>query len=467
MKTTVYLREKQESRLIEITSHSKPRVKKEMLNKWQEMLETLAKVMRFPVALIMRVEAEQISVQLTSEMENNPYRVGESERLGIGLYCETVMGENRTLLIENALKKGLWRNNSAVEFDIVSYLGMPISWPDGEIYGTICAVDQVEKEYSSVMRTVMIFMRDSIEKDLSLIIECDRVAHQNEFLSDLVNTMSTAMVLMDQDLRIVLMNQHAERIIGIEQKEVVGKKASELIDHPQIMELEEHFVQSGVSDYPIDFPQKLGNSHYYLIDYHSIYSSRNKLTHVAVNIRDISRIKSIEDELSYKNEVLNQLAVRDRLTNLYNHVTIHELLYKNLEEAIRYKSNLAIAMIDIDNFKEINTSYGHRIGDHLLADVARILRESVRGADIVGRYGGEEFMVIMPQTDVDAAYQVMERVRVYCEEREFDKINLTISAGLVMLENESSMEKLINCVEQALYRAKSIGKNVVVVKHNC
>lgn len=467
MRATVYLREEKMAKMVRVTDRNKPEVEEPLIDKWQGILDNIALIMKIPAALVMRLHEEKIEVFLSSRYEGNPYHTGDTEALGIGLYCETVIGRQSELMVKDARHHEEWKTNPDMALGMVSYYGLPIHWPDMEVFGTICVLDTQERFFSKKFRMMFRTMKESIEKDLRLLVEKEQLQEQALFLRHLIDTIPAGIVVLDEDLRVRLLNERARSLMGLALEELDGKRISEVIEHPEIKNLEDHFVESGVSDYPIQFGAEGEKPRHYLVDYQSLYTQKNELSHVAVNIRNVSHMKTIEDELNRKNEVLSQLAVRDRLTSLYNHVTIHELLLKHLEESIRYHSDLAIAMIDIDNFKEINDSYGHRLADTILSEVAGILKENVRGADIVGRYGGNRFMVIMPQTDLDSGYQVIERIRLKCESRDFNKIDLTVSAGLSKLEHESSMDRLVNCVEQALYRAKSIGKNVVVVTDRC
>ncbi|MGB9365941.1 MAG: GAF domain-containing protein [Xanthobacteraceae bacterium] len=122
----------------------------EIMRKWQGIVDLLADIVRVPSALIMRVEPPNIKVLVASESKGNPYEPDEEASLNTGLYCETVMNTRRPLLVPDALQDEDWRSNPDIKLGMISYLGVPISWPDGEIFGTICVLDRESNGYSDL-----------------------------------------------------------------------------------------------------------------------------------------------------------------------------------------------------------------------------------------------------------------------------------------------------------------------------
>jgi diguanylate cyclase (GGDEF)-like protein len=162
------------------------------------------------------------------------------------------------------------------------------------------------------------------------------------------------------------------------------------------------------------------------------------------------------------------MATTDGLTGLLNHRRSQEVLQEELWRATRYGRPLALLMVDVDAFKQFNDAYGHPQGDTLLTSIARLLRSSVRNVDHVGRYGGEEFVVILPETTRDEAGVLAERIRANVEAEWFDAgndrtVRKTISIGLAGYpEDGESPEELLQNADDALYRAKRTGKNRVL-----
>jgi len=180
------------------------------------------------------------------------------------------------------------------------------------------------------------------------------------------------------------------------------------------------------------------------------------------------KIKMLQDELREKNKCLEELSNTDGLTKVANRRYLMELTELEFMRAQRYQTWLAFVMCDLDHFKALNDRHGHQVGDHALITVATILREGLRKPDIVGRYGGEEFALILPETNTEGAIFVAERYRTMIEDIKFTSTNeplkLTASFGVVGYPNPDidSVDALIRKADEALYAAKEAGRNCVV-----
>jgi diguanylate cyclase (GGDEF)-like protein len=161
-------------------------------------------------------------------------------------------------------------------------------------------------------------------------------------------------------------------------------------------------------------------------------------------------------------------AITDELTGLSNVRHFHELLDQEIERAQRFDNHIGLVMVDIDNFKSVNDTYGHPQGDLVLKEVARVLTEQSRDIDFPARYGGEEMSVILPQTDIGGAAMLAERMREAVAELEVRRLDgqgilkLTASFGVAALPGSATDKRyLIAVADEALYRAKHAGKNRV------
>jgi two-component system cell cycle response regulator len=164
---------------------------------------------------------------------------------------------------------------------------------------------------------------------------------------------------------------------------------------------------------------------------------------------------------------IKNLSIRDGLTELYNHRHSMALVSQEFERVGRYQEWLSILMVDIDHFKRVNDEHGHQAGDAILRDVARLLKETLRTVDSLGRYGGEEFMAVLPHTAYDEAKRTGERLRRAVEEHTFrvaeKKIKVTISIGVAAYPSEAvdTPNGLIREADRSLYKAKEAGRNRV------
>ena len=164
-----------------------------------------------------------------------------------------------------------------------------------------------------------------------------------------------------------------------------------------------------------------------------------------------------------KNKKLEYLAITDKLTCIHNRFKIENVLSREIDLAQRYGRTFSIILSDIDNFKSVNDIYGHITGDAILREFSKLLQNGIRKVDIVGRWGGEEFLIILPETTLREAKKVAEYLREKVEKFEFMTIkNKTGSFGVTQYEQNDTIESIVNRADIALYRAKDDGRNRVV-----
>jgi diguanylate cyclase (GGDEF)-like protein len=163
-------------------------------------------------------------------------------------------------------------------------------------------------------------------------------------------------------------------------------------------------------------------------------------------------------------EELRKRATTDSLTQAYNRSKFDEILKSEINRCRRYNTNLSLLVLDIDHFKKINDNHGHLAGDDILKSVVNLTQNSIRGTDYLARWGGEEFVVLLPETGLDRASALAERIKKNIEDHEFEKIGtVTVSFGVTQWKNNESEDALIKRADDALYRAKNLGRNRVEV----
>lgn len=180
----------------------------------------------------------------------------------------------------------------------------------------------------------------------------------------------------------------------------------------------------------------------------------------------LQQVQDLQQQLEERNAELAELAVRDPLTAAFNRRRFVSRLSMEIDRSRRYRSPLSIAILDLDHFKSVNDTYGHTAGDRVLQGLVEILTQNTRSSDEVARHGGEEFAVIMPETELDEARTVLEKLRQMVESQLWQQTDLdrpiTFSAGIAELDSDDSAETLVNRADQRLYQAKDAGRNRVV-----
>ncbi|UZE96262.1 sensor domain-containing diguanylate cyclase [Alkalimarinus alittae] len=191
---------------------------------------------------------------------------------------------------------------------------------------------------------------------------------------------------------------------------------------------------------------------------------------IRASIHDISEqrrldrlVKARTKELEIKNRALEHLAKTDWLTGLYNRIYLDETLQQEQHRFERYLNTFGVILIDLDYFKQINDTYGHQVGDQVLIEVSKLLKQHCRNVDTVARWGGEEFLIITPETNLEGLKVIAENLRENIESYSFPQaVTVTASLGISIFRKGDSVERLISRVDKALYKAKDKGRNTVI-----
>jgi diguanylate cyclase (GGDEF)-like protein len=185
------------------------------------------------------------------------------------------------------------------------------------------------------------------------------------------------------------------------------------------------------------------------------------------------KAENFAKELKKANEQLRDMAFKDGLTGLYNHRYFQDLMDNELSRARRYKKPFSLIMLDLDHFKKINDEYGHPVGDVVLKEVSKAIKNTIRDSDIAARYGGEEFTAVLPETELGGAAIVAERLRKAIEQLEIDtngcSIGVSVSVGVTCYHpSTDKIEKseIISGADNALYNSKNKGRNMISIHNN-
>jgi len=277
-----------------------------------------------------------------------------------------------------------------------------------------------------------------------------------------------AIILMQPDCSIVFWNSGAERILGYGKEEVLGENITNILIPERYIKVFQRYFKSFFLEGKITVPNKifealvLQKSQKELPVEVSLSSVNIDNKWIAIGIiRDISQRRALERKL-------RQMATHDTLTGLINRREIMQQLHHEILRFHRYHSPITLFFIDIDHFKSINDKYGHQIGDDTLVDCANKMHSLMRENDIVGRYGGEEFLVILPETPVGKAYELAERLRSNISHKSNVENKMvpyyTISIGIAELHDDKmSIDAFINLADMAMYKAKQSGRNRICI----
>lgn len=312
----------------------------------------------------------------------------------------------------------------------------------------------------------------------------EKIRHSKELYEKLILTVPDVVALVDLEGKILFINEPAVEFLGYNLDELIGTSIFELIIPEQ-------------RQYAVNNMKKRYNSQINLVEYKyvrkngiiiDIETNGNLLKDkkgepygIVYITRDITlrkekehqleqakiEIENINAELNKKNlllsetnNILMEKSITDSLTKLYNHQYIYDIVVKQSQLSKTAGQALCIMMADIDFFKRVNDDYGHLIGDGVIITLTQVIKNIIRKNDFAGRYGGEEFLVVLPKTKLNEAINIAEKIRKSIETQKFDAENLkvTISIGVAEYSGEEAA-LLINKADKLLYKAKENGRN--------
>ncbi|WP_226507140.1 sensor domain-containing diguanylate cyclase [Pseudomonas sp. MWU16-30317] len=305
------------------------------------------------------------------------------------------------------------------------------------------------------------------------------------WLLTITQSIDVGVVVFDRDHQVKVWNTFMENRSGVQPKDAVDRSFFELfpeVDREWFSKKADNVATLGTPSFTIweqrpylvhfDNYQPITGQEAFMYQNTTLLplrSTNNKVEHLCLVIYDVTDVATNRRQLLSVNDQLQKLSSTDRLTNLYNRGHWEEMLKLEFARHLRYGHNAALIMFDIDHFKRVNDTYGHPGGDKVIQCVADIVRDHIRDVDVCGRYGGEEFAILLPDTDKAGALILAERLRQAIEEvnvvHEGRVIRFTISLGVADLAPSANDHKaLIEWADQALYTSKKAGRNQVTVR---
>lgn len=383
------------------------------------------------------------------------------------------------LLVANALKSKRWQHNPDLKYGLISYLGFPIRLPGGKPVGTICMLDDKENPYSPDLVALMEKMRDLIEAQLSLKEEnrLQRLFVKGSLVHEVLENIPTAVACcsLDADPAALYCNEQFVRSFGYTPADVPTiDRWYDLVCPDEQQRAVRYKLHETILEQLRREPGKVERREFSILckDGRTVdvlaagVVIDGLLLYSFVDITDRKRyeneLKQTRDELATANAELKRLAITDSLTGISNRRHFAEETTQEAVRAQRYGQPLSLLMMDIDHFKAINDRYGHPTGDQILVELSRRIGSRLRSMDRLARWGGEEFVVLMPHCDAAAAVLVAESLRKLCAEQAFPEVGtVTASFGVAELKPGETTEEWFKRVDVALYDAKSSGRDAV------
>ena len=303
----------------------------------------------------------------------------------------------------------------------------------------------------------------------------DRLRRSERFLNTIFNSIRDPFCIFDRDFRIIRVNAAYAQMKNKTAEELIGMKCYEVLGERDSM-CEGCVVGKTLDSADPCAKDKLvtlkdGTEIWMEIYTYPILDEDGKVSHVIEYTRDITERKKTEDEKRRLIDKLEHLSKTDGLTGMINRRALTDSLAYEIDRAKRYHSELALILCDVDNFKAINDTYGHDAGDRTLQALSATLKTLLRKIDIAGRYGGDEFMLILPETTVSGAESLAEKLLSAVRDTELrlpdgKHIRLSMSIGIAGLEADregENIDSFVKRADDAMYAAKQGGKDRVSI----
>jgi len=285
-----------------------------------------------------------------------------------------------------------------------------------------------------------------------------KLINANKEIAEQQNMVDKYVLILTTDLKgiITQVNEAYCKVIGFSKDEIIGNSHS-MMKHPEMKKeffkmMWKDIKSNKIWNGEIKNLTKNGKSVCFYVNIEPIFKNDKKIGY-----------RSVSENITDKKKI-EKLSITDQLTQLYNRHKLEESFMIEISRVKRYKDSLSMILLDIDHFKSVNDKYGHDIGDETLKSISQILTKSVRITDIVGRWGGEEFILIVPNTNLEQTKLLAEKIRKVVEVYSFKEIgHITVSLGISTFFIDDTKESLVKRADEALYRAKKNGRNRVEV----
>jgi len=277
-------------------------VPSEIVEKWQEIVNIIAEIVHVPSALVMKVEPPNIKVFVSSESNGTPYERDELAPLNTGLYCETVMKTRQSLLVPDALRDEEWKTNPDIKLGMISYLGFPVTWPDGQLFGTICVLDKKENSYSELYRKFILQCRDVLEADLrSLARLSGELTRSEAYLEEAQNLSHTGSFGWRVSTGEIVWSKESFRIFGYDRSTAVTLDTVIRRVHPDDLNRVQSTLDRASRDgKDFDYEYRLlmpdGSIKHVHVVAHAVRDKVDRLEFIGA-VMDVTEARRVEDQM--------------------------------------------------------------------------------------------------------------------------------------------------------------------------
>ena len=355
----------------------------DVLRNWQRIVDLLANIMHVPSAVVTKLEPPTCAYYRTvvsSNSKGNPFPIDETFSMAIGTFCETVIKTREPLLVANALEDDQWKLAPEIQVGMVSYLGLPVVWPDGRVFGTICVLDDRTNRYSDLYQELLSLCRDVLQGDLQTLVRLgNELEEQRAHLRELFARVPEAVVMVDRDSRITRVNPAFTKIFGYTADEAIGQRTKDLITPDDLQEEVESFmyrmVQTG-EVFTVETVRRHKNGARVPVSLMCVPVSSNGSGSTGYVIyRDMTQTKRLQDEQRRYHTIQLELAHANRVATL-----------GQLSASIAHELNQPLTGI----ITNCGTCLRMLTGDPLNLDgvreaVRRTMRDGNRASDVVAR----------------------------------------------------------------------------------
>jgi diguanylate cyclase (GGDEF)-like protein/PAS domain S-box-containing protein len=422
------------------------------------------------------------------------FRASETLKLGDTprevAFCAHAVRQPGLFVVKDALVDARFGSNPLVTADplIRFFAGTPLVTPDGHVLGTLCVLDMTPRILSTEQMQALEVLARQVSARLELRMQRKALEQalndkekatgalraSEELFRAFMNASPFLSYIKDAAGRLLFYNRAFAQRFGVSEYAWLGRTDEQLWSRKLSKSVRTHDLEVMAGGRMVETEEHIRGTDGTISSLRSFkfpcHDSQGNvlLAGVAVDISEEAAHKAelerYHRELEEANDQLRRLAVTDELTGLRNRRAFEERLVMEFSMARRRKRELAVLLIDVDNFKTINDQYGHAAGDEVLRRLGMILRTTVRLPDLPARYGGEEFAVLLPESGEDSAMGLARRVMQRVAAEEWENEPVTISMGMAAI-NESLVNgyQLVELADEALYAAKRAGKNRVMV----